>query len=339
MISIIIPIYQCKWNIEKILQDISKQTYQDYEVLLVDDGSTDGSGETCKRYAEQNEKVYAILKKHGGVGDTRNVGISYAKGEYIAFIDSDDRIDNDYLETLIAGVEKYDLIISSFDRIFYKDNKYVRTVKTSPIKAEIKQMEELEKSFSELYISTLIGTVVCKLFKREVIRKNNIVFRSDIYLGEDFIFNFDYLRCCKSVRCVDYIGYHYICREGNSLTHKNDLQKFDYGKILFAKSLEFCGDMQLSLQSQGAVADLYLRTCFKNIECAYSLENNLRLSELYAYIKKIMDDIDTKRAIKLSNTSSIEFRIYKEILKTQSVIIVGAFAWMRLLYKKITGRA
>lgn len=338
MISIIIPIYQCKWNIEQILKDINNQTYQDYEVLLVDDGSTDGSGEICKEYAEQNEKVRAILKKHGGVGNTRNVGISHAKGEYIAFIDSDDRIDNDYLETLINKVEGYDLVISSFDRFFYKNNKYVRTVKTNPVLAEMKQMSELEDFFPELYISTLIGTVVCKLFKRELIQKNKITFRSDVYLGEDFIFNFDYLKCCQNIRCIDYIGYHYTCKEGNSLTHKSDLQKFDYGKILFEKSLDFCKDMQLSLKSQGAVADLYLRTCFKNIEYAYSLENKLKASELYAYIKKVIKDVDTKQAIKLSNNSSKEFLIYKIVLKTGSVLIVGAFAWVRLLYKKIIGR-
>lgn len=339
MISIIIPVYQCKWNIEQILKDISAQTYKDYEVLLVDDGSSDGSGKICKTCAQKYNKVRAILKEHSGVGATRNVGISHAEGDYIAFIDCDDRIESDYLETLVSKVEQADLIISSFDRQFYKGDKYVRTVITKPVAADVGCMNKLDKYFSELYVSTLIGTVVCKLFKRDIIQKNDIHFRSDVYLGEDFIFNFDYLRCCQSVRCIDYIGYHYTCREGNSLTHKSDLQKFEYGKILFNKSLDFCEDMNLSKNSQGAVADLYLRTCFKNIEYAYGLEQKLNLCDLYRYIKKVITDIDTQRALEMSIASATEFRIYKVILKMRSVLVAGIFAWIRLLYKKILGRA
>ena len=97
--------------------------------------------------------------------------------------------------------------------------------------------------------------------------------------------------------------------------------------------------MGLSLHAKGAVADLYLRTCMKNIEYAYSLENKLKLVELHKYIKKVISDIDTKQAIDLSNASTTEFRIYKVILKTRSVLVVGVFAWVRLLYKKFVGRA
>ena len=98
MISIIIPVYQAKQNIEQILGDIFAQTYQDYEVLLIDDGSTDGSAKLCGEYERQNPKVRTIIKEHSGVSKTRNAGIAAARGEYIAFVDSDDRIDTDDLE-------------------------------------------------------------------------------------------------------------------------------------------------------------------------------------------------------------------------------------------------
>lgn len=339
MISVIVPIYQCKWNIGQILLDIEAQTYQGYEVLLVDDGSTDGSALVCKEYEEKYEKVRAILKPHSGVGDTRNVGISKAKGEYIAFIDSDDRIEPDYLETLATAVESYDLVISSFDRRFYKNEQLVRELKTTPLSVRIDDIGQLSEVFSHLYITTLIGTVVCKLFKKSIIEENSITFRKDIYLGEDFIFNFDYLRCCKNLRCIEYIGYHYICKDGNSLTHKKDLQKFDYGKILFRASMKFCEDMKLTKDATRGVADLYLRTCFKNIEYAFLLDDKLSWKEQKAYIKKIVSDEDTQCALELSQANAMEFRIYKYVLKMKHPFVVGGFAWLRLLYKKLLGRA
>lgn len=339
MISIIIPVYQAKQNIEQILGDIFAQTYQDYEILLVDDGSTDGSAEKCREYGQKNEKVRAILKEHSGVSETRNAGIAAARGEYISFVDSDDRIDPDYLERLVQGIGDYDLIISSFDRRFYKEGKYIRTVRTNPLEVQIDMMEALGGYFSYLYISTLIGTVVCKLFKKEIIEKYHVTFRRDIYIGEDYIFNFDYLRHCGNIRCIDYVGYHYICRNGDSLTHKKDLHKFEYGKILFRESMEFCKRMNLPDEAAHGVANLYLRTCFKNVENLYQMEEKIGHREKKTYIKRVMTDEDTRRAITVSEPDCMEFKIYKIILKLGIPQVTGSFSWLRLQYKKMLGRA
>lgn len=339
MISIVIPIYQCKWNIDQIMEDIFAQTYQDYEVLLVDDGSTDGSVELCMEYAKRDERVRAIPKEHSGVSETRNAGIAEAKGEYIAFIDCDDRVEADYLERLVEGIADNDMVIASFDREFYKDGQYVRTVKNVTLDAQIKMENELNKYFSILYTSTLIGTVVCKLFRRDIIQKNAVAFRDDIYIGEDYIFNFDYLKHCKSMCCIDYMGYHYICKEGNSLTHKKDLQKFEYGKILFQESLRFCEDMSLDSNAIYGVPNLYLRTCFKNIENLYQMEEKIKRKERRSFIKKVLADSDTKLALEMSKPDCMEFKIYKVVLKMGIPALVGGFSRLRLQYKRMLGRA
>ncbi len=337
MISIIIPIYQCKRNISKIMEDISKQTYQDYEVLLVDDGSTDGSAEICLEYEKKDSRIRAVINQHQGVSSTRNTGISLAKGDYIAFIDADDRIEPDYLEQLYRNVEGYDLVISTFDRWFYKNGQCTNVIKNIQLNADIDIRKNFCDYFSNLYVSTLIGIVYCKLFRSDIIRENKIMFRKDIYIGEDFIFNFEYLKQCENIRCISYVGYHYICENINSLTNKVDKEKFEYGKILFEKSVEFANDMNLTVEESKGIYNLYLRTVFKNIEQIYQL-SAISLKEVKRYIMKIVEDEDTKLAVKRAKPDTKEFLLYWLVLKTKIPIIIGTFSKYRLYYKKIIGR-
>ena len=101
-ISIVVPIYNVKDYLEECVESIKNQTYEDYELILVDDGSTDGCGEIVDRLADSDERIIAIHKANGGLSDARNAGIKIAKGEYITFIDSDDGIEVDYLEKMIT---------------------------------------------------------------------------------------------------------------------------------------------------------------------------------------------------------------------------------------------
>ena len=339
MISIVIPIYQCEDKISKIIEDILNQTYQDYEVLLVDDGSTDCSVNVCQEYEKKDSRIQVILNEHQGVSATRNTGISMAKGEYIAFIDADDRIEVDYLEQLYKNVKEYDLIISTFDRWFYRNGQRVKVIKNIQLSTDINIEKNFGKNFSKLYVSTLLGMVYCKLFRTDIIKKNNVAFRTDIYIGEDYIFNFDYLRNCSNILCIPYVGYHYVCQNENSLTQKKDLKKFEYGKILFEQSIKFADDMKLTIDESKGIYNLYLRTIFKMLELAYQTKNTMPKKERNLYILKIIQDEDTQLALKRANPDTKEFLIYKLILNTRMPFIIGIFSRVRLGYKKIVGRA
>ena len=100
MISIVVPVYNVEKYLHKCVDSILNQTFQDFELILVNDGSTDGSATICETYAATNEKVRVIHKKNGGLSDARNVGIANAIGEYVTYIDSDDYISKEYLEVL-----------------------------------------------------------------------------------------------------------------------------------------------------------------------------------------------------------------------------------------------
>lgn len=339
MVSIIIPVYQCKKIVSNIIEDILMQTYKDYEVLLVDDGSTDGSVRVCQKYEKKDSRIRVILNEHQGVSKTRNTGITHAKGEYIAFIDSDDRIEPDYLEKLYQNVKNQDLVICMFDRWFYNQDHIIRMIKNIHINAEINMKENFSEYFSELYVSTLLGIVYCKLFRTDIIRVNQIKFRTNLYIGEDFAFNFDYLKKCNNIRCISYIGYHYVCKSENSLTHKKDLNKFEYGKVLFKESIKFADEMGVSKEATKGIYNLYLRTIVKNMELIYQMKNEVSGKEKKVYIRKVLNDESTRVAIKNAQPDTNEFLIYKLVLKTANLFIIGSFVKLRLCYKEMIGRA
>ena len=111
LVSVIVPIYKVEAYIDKCIRSILKQTYKNYEVILVDDGSPDKCPDICDKYACEYDNIRVLHKKNGGLSDARNAGVSIARGEYVTFVDSDDYIADDYIETLVSMKKKYNVEI------------------------------------------------------------------------------------------------------------------------------------------------------------------------------------------------------------------------------------
>lgn len=126
LVSVIVPVYKVEQYIESCLDAVKSQTYENLEIILIDDGTPDSSGEICERYAEQDSRMVVYHKQNGGLSDARNYGIDCAKGEYITFIDSDDRVDIDYVEYLYRLIRKYECMLAlCTHRILYENGKMV----------------------------------------------------------------------------------------------------------------------------------------------------------------------------------------------------------------------
>lgn len=108
LVSIIVPVYNVETFIKECIDSILVQTYKDIEIILVDDGSTDSSSSICDGYKAIDNRIIVVHKKNGGLSDARNTGLNYAKGEYISFIDSDDRVDSTFIETLVKNIQEFD---------------------------------------------------------------------------------------------------------------------------------------------------------------------------------------------------------------------------------------
>lgn len=209
-VSVIVPVYNVERYLNRCVDSILSQTIRDFEVILINDGSQDRSGEICDRYAKQDARVRVIHLNNGGVSAARNLGLKLAKGEYITFIDSDDYVKKTYLEEMMAP--ECDLSVCGFYKCL-PDGKCERH-DFPYLGLQTKTIDKLSHWFEEGVLYTVWG----KMFKREIIRSNNLFFYTDMSYGEDNLFALEYVSYCTSVSFVGNILYWYVKYKEKRLT-------------------------------------------------------------------------------------------------------------------------
>ena len=221
MVSIIVPAYNCIKSLECCVGSIRQQTYTNFELILVDDGSTDSSGKLCDKFAAKDDRIRVIHKPNGGVSSARNVGIDAATGEYITFCDSDDYLEPDYLETLVqtaktnpdcghiwccfqtvTGYQKENAVpnyLSAESALHYTLNGYM--------------------TLHEMWLDTCPWN---KLYTTKIIKESGLYFSEDLSLGEDWLFNLAYIDVSanKKIVVVTKPLYNYMCGNDESLDSK-----------------------------------------------------------------------------------------------------------------------
>ena len=200
-VSIIIPIYNRESTLGYCLDSVANIRYKNYEIILIDDGSTDGSATLCKEFCKTHLEAQYYYKKNGGVSSARNLGIEKAKGKWITFVDSDDAVRPEHLDIVSfkANYDK-DWLIESFSPIHEND--------ISKGNIELRPLSDLrEESFAPavyyfkdlLQTDTQMFSVCGKFFRSEICYQHHISFRKDVNFGEDQIFFLDYLRYIKNM--------------------------------------------------------------------------------------------------------------------------------------------
>lgn len=218
-ISIIIPVYNVDKYINRCIDSILKQTYKDFEIILIDDGSKDTSLKKIKQYEKKYDFIKVFSQKNSGPAITRNRGIDNASGKYIMFIDSDDYIDKDYLENYISNIEDNDIVIGGFRKV---DNKKVTFTR-----------KLIDTEFSK-YIVT---GPVCHLYKKDLIVNNSIKFL-DTNMSEDTYFNVKIYELNPRIKSISYIGYNYYTNPTSisNTKHKGFSKDIDF--LEFLKELQ-----------------------------------------------------------------------------------------------------
>lgn len=210
--SFIIPVYNCADYIEACVSSIVNIGLSSYEIVLVDDGSTDGSGAICDRLVSELPAVRCIHQNNQGVSQARNCGLNSACGEYILFIDGDDTLDSEESRKVINRdiiAMSPDLIVFGMVFDYYNGSRVYRS---DPIGYPIPGAMERDTWLSEikkLFDSNSLSSSCNKIFKKAIIERNNLQFRCDMILYEDLEFSLRYLACCERIYCSDKLLYHY----------------------------------------------------------------------------------------------------------------------------------
>lgn len=234
MISVIVPVYNMKIYLKRCMKTLIMQTQDNYEIILVDDGSTDGSSEICDEYAKETPDLIRVIhKENGGLSSARNAGIKEAKGRYIIFPDPDDWVEPDYLKAFVELKKKYktDLVCTGY---FINYDK-----KCFPVQGdgELKIFRGQRAQEALLLMPGINGFAWNKLYDLKIIRENNLIFEDNVGTTEDLDFTFRYLNYCESM-CFDsrIRKYHYYQRKGAATHSGFSIKKLEsiytYEKII-----------------------------------------------------------------------------------------------------------
>lgn len=220
-ISVIVPVYNVEKYLSHCIDSIITQTFTDFELLLVDDGSTDGSGKICDYYAGKDERVKVFHNENKGVSAARNQGLKEAAGDWICFVDSDDWVENDYLQCLLYDgsligecivCQSFYVENESCPEKRYKSRLYPDTILREPFD-EHQMMAHILNDFSV--------NIFSKLFKKRVLNDNKIYFNEKTSVFEDAIFLHEYLLHIKEIHLRSSVSYHYMQRNNvQSLTRR-----------------------------------------------------------------------------------------------------------------------
>lgn len=343
MISIIIPCYNTAQYIDQCLKSILSQNYQDYEIIIIDDGSTDNLLAVLAKYKE-NSKIKLFSYKNQGVAQARNEGISKATGEYIMFVDPDDYITPNALQILYEETQKdqYDAIRYGFRKIYVDQNNIGYDDKEKP--KILNNNEEIINNYLPAYIGIgqkdfddwkAIGNNIWKhkqfasvcrfLFKRDTIIKNNIQFKRGITLGEDKFFICLFFLYANKIHITSHVLYHYLIREKGGMTSAvGNPKEIAKDKIIGVQERSHLRKLYIENKKKD-IFPMYIGTCVLGILEIIFRGRNLSSKECkilihnYLCLPEVIEAITT---VKISNlTWKLKYPLYFVKLKKTSLLI------------------
>lgn len=212
-VSIIVPVYNAESKVARCIESVLKQDYENFELLLMNDGSTDSSGDICEQYAAGDERIRVVHKENTGVSDTRNKAMTLAKGKYLQFIDSDDWVTPDATRFMVRVAEENDceMVITDFYRVIGERLAHKGDIHEDGLLTR----EEFVLYMMEKPADFYYGVLWNKLYRREIIEKYGLCMDESISWCEDFIFNMEYIRHVEHVYALHVPVYYYVKTPGS----------------------------------------------------------------------------------------------------------------------------
>lgn len=267
-VSVIIPVYNCQDFLEKCLESVLNQTYENIEVILINDGSTDNSLMICKKIEKIDNRVKVFSKKNGGPSSARNFGLKKSTGDYVMFVDSDDFIENNMIEMMLFNNDsKYDVIITN--QITFPNNKC--------------------NKFNDCYSSDFFEFIVCnnvwgpfsKLIKRSIINNS---FDESYFIAEDLLFFYELSNNVKNFKFIDDAMYHYVINNNSLMNNKKYYDKILKSFDVFEKIINESSNKNVINQIIYTYLDNIYKLRNKGMNINYKLKKkSLELTVKYLF--------------------------------------------------------
>ena len=332
LVSVIIPIYNKEKYLERCIKSVINQTYKNFELILINDGSIDNCGFICDQYAKSDERIKVIHKDNGGVSNARNVGINQAKGEYITFIDADDYVQKEFLEKLVKPIidNNVDVSICGFEtHDSYTDkllnsNKYYK-------KFCCNIQTFLTNYFQPLYHNDVINRVTNKLLKKSIIDKYQLQFDERYSNHEDRIFMIQIISKSNSIANLDECLYNYMTNIKDSLVRQYQYNDIEANWILFHTIYNF---LTKNKASEEIYNYIYNNFGYRFASCISRMYRKSKLSSRDEY--NIFNDLinnDTYQTILVHTTPiNIKYKVLFYLFRRK--VIRPVHIVMRVIFKK-----
>ncbi len=319
-ISIILPVYNVEKYISKCIQSVLDQTYPNFELLVVIDGSPDNSKQIAASFVDDRITIYE--KENGGLSDARNYGLERANGEYVYFMDSDDWIEPNLLEVCVSRIEKYKTDFIIFGYHLDRENLNGNIISTTKIAHnEIVYSKEIKNLCFEDNTLGLLGYAWNKFYKFSFLNENKLKFEKGISLVEDILFNAKVCELSSKIVFVNQTLYHYIDRPVTTLIKKFHKDSFEL-KIKKSRALktflttwEVDETKRNNILSESIVSGI--RYCVNNL---FAFKNELSTKDKIAYLKIMLSHVETKKYISYFEAKTINDKIYKYLIANEAAI-------------------
>ena len=324
-ISIIVPVYMAENWLNKCLDSIINQTYKNLEIILINDGSTDLSGDICNNYAKIDSRITVIHKKNEGTSIARNLGIKKSTGQFIQFVDSDDWLELDMCEKLINKIQEdnSDLVLCGLN--IYENGKIIRSPKLNSRKVNFKKSKDFYWELRRINLGPCN-----KLFRKKFITS---AFNSSKSLGEDTLFVLDYMNNISEITNIEECLYNVRLDNESSLNRKyiDDkinlvIELLDYEKN-FLYNIYGINSSKVEIYNEYILA---IHSCFREVVKKESLK------KAKLYIRKNLQDLNNiiKESCENCNLKRKDYKIFGFLLKHERIVLLYYFFKLKILINK-----
>ena len=316
--SIITPVYNNEAYLNRFLDSVTNQKYKDFEMFLVDDGSTDRSFEICQEYADMDSRITLLSQKNQGAGSARNLGITHSCGEYILFFDSDDWVSDELLRVLdnITSSTDVDLYLFGAKEIRFSStgHEYERA-DILPGKITLNTANECRNIFCDLIFSSILNPPWNKVYRRTIIEKYNVVF-PNVRRGQDAFFNMEYYRHICSLTSINTVLYYYRMNQPQNFWKRLPVDTYETDILYDRFLVQICKEFDIySGNWRERVDTLFFNSLFRTVGLCRNKKFNMNLAKRLKYAKVILnDEYNQSRAKTALATTAQTKRIQSRII-------------------------
>lgn len=319
-VSVVVPVYNAEAFLEECINSVLSQSYPHIELLLINDGSKDRSGEICDRFAREDDRIRVIHQSNAGPSAARNNGLQAVTGEYVQFVDADDTIHPEMIERFTAAIGNHPLLISGYRKVFRQNGRITQSTRHPlPCSGEFSKQEFLTH-FTDLYPHLFIHFTWNKCYLTSFIKEAALQFDSHLDWGEDLLFNLEVIERCSSIRLIEDDLYDYTHSNAESITSRYRVDFFNNTQRMQSMTRAF---LRRNGSYHGEVKDKFERYYVTRVMAGFwnlfHPKSTLTEEEKKQHIVNIMQDSQVMESLAYFYGGNEEEQLIGNMIRQQEV--------------------